>query len=113
RDRASVGLRMPPPRLPGPTPTPAWRAWKRAAAFARASSIALIALATLSTLINILHPLSAHFLISILALGNGIAEWRFGRSLHAGEPRATAWLAWNQVILGAGVLAYGLSQARV
>jgi hypothetical protein len=94
-----------PPEIP--------RSIARAVRFARASAITLLVLGGLSTLVNVLHPLSVHFLISVVALGVGLAEWILAGQLARLDARAPVRLAWNQVVLGGGILAYGLHQARV
>jgi hypothetical protein len=77
-----------------------------AARFARASAWVLVVLAGLSTLLNLTAPLSAAFLISVLALGNGVVEWRWARRLPGGDARSLVMLARNQLALGIEILGY-------
>lgn len=93
-------------------PSPQERALTRAVRFAQASAVVLTTLAALSTLVNARQPGSAHFAISILALGSGIAEWWLAKRLACGDRRAPTRLALNQLVLGAGILIYGWLQAR-
>lgn len=71
----------------------------------------LIILAGLSTLLNILHPLTAGFLISVLALANGAVEWRGAGNLRALRAEAPRLLSLNQLVLGAGIMGYAAWQA--
>jgi len=71
----------------------------------------LIILAGLSTLLNVLHPLTASFLISVIALGSGVVEWRVARRLREFDGSAPRNLALNQLVLGAGIMAYSAWQA--
>jgi hypothetical protein len=97
-----------PPALPDQEPTRAAIALAGTARFARASAWVLVVLAGLSTLLNILQPLSAAFLISALALINGIVEWRFARRMPGDAAHALVVLARNQCALGVEILAYSV-----
>lgn len=103
---------MRPPPLRPEQSAPSARALARATTLARASAIVLIVLAGLSTLVNAPHPFTAHFLISIIALANGIVEWIGAGGLARRDPRAPRRLALNQMVLGAAILVYGLWRAR-
>jgi hypothetical protein len=89
----------------------ALRAIERATTFTRISALALMVLAGLSTAVNAPHPLSAHFVISVLALGNGVIEWRLARRLRARDASVLGPLAANQLVLGAEIFLYGVWQA--
>lgn len=98
---------MPPPPLRSPAEEQAGRALARATTLARASALVLIVLAAVSTLVNALHPLTGHFLISLIVLAQGIIEWRLARALQRHDARAPGRLALNQVVLGFALLGYG------
>src|SRR5688572_13809388 len=95
-----------PPALPDPVVDRAAIALAGTARFAHASAWVLVVLAGLSTLLNITAPLSAAFLISVLAFGNGVVEWRAARRLARRDPGALAILSRNQLALGAEILGY-------
>jgi hypothetical protein len=97
---------QPPPLRPEQI-SPSAGALVRASMVARSSAVLMVVLAGLSTLLNVLHPLSSHFLISIVVLGHGVIEWRLARRLQVGDLRAPRGLALNQGILGVAILAYG------
>ncbi len=102
---------MPPPLLRPEQISKSVRAWSRSIGLARASAVTLIVLAGLSTVVNVLHPLTPHFLVSVAALVNGVLEWRFAGRLAKRDPRAPRWLAINQLALGGEILIYSLWRA--
>lgn len=101
---------VPPPPIPANNSRAA-RAVGRAATLARISGLLLIILAGLSTLLNVLHPLTASFLISVVALGNGVVEWRVARRLRERDLNAPRHLSLNQLVLGGAIMTYSAWQA--